>query len=81
MPNWKLDDEAVAVVWDESAPDPEDEVDVEPDETFDPADHTIDDVKAWVEANPDYAPDVLEAEEGGKNRVTLVDWLTDFGSG
>lgn len=72
MPNWKLDDEAVAVVWDEDAPDP---VDIEPDETFDPAAHTIDEVKAWVEANPDYRVDVLEAESLGKNRVTLVEWL------
>lgn len=79
MPNWKLDDEAVAVIWDENAPDEVVPEDFEPDETFDPADHTVDDVKAWVEANPDYAADVLEAEEGGKNRVTLVDWLGEFG--
>jgi hypothetical protein len=79
MPNWTLKD--TAVVWDEDAPDPEpDEVDAEPDETFDPADHTVDEVKAWVEANPDYVTEVLEAEEGGKNRVTLVDWLNEFGT-
>lgn len=78
MPNWKL--EGSSVVWDEDAPDPEpDEFAGEPDEDYDPADHTVDDVKAWVEANPDYVTEVLEAEEGGKNRVTLVDWLSDFG--
>jgi hypothetical protein len=79
MPNWKLDDELVAVVWDEDAPDPEDEPEFEPDEDFDPADHTIDEVKAFVTDWPDSRDDVLEAEEGGKNRVTLVDWLNDFG--
>jgi hypothetical protein len=74
MPNWKLDDATVAVVWDEDAPD---EPEFEPDEDFDPAEHTIDEVKAFVADWPDSRADVLEAEEAGKNRVTLVEWLSE----
>ncbi len=36
---------------------------------------TIDDVKDAVEAGEFDAEDVLEAEQDGKNRVTLVEWL------
>ena len=62
-----------------SAPDDVGEPAPEPDEDFDPAAHTVDEVKAYVEAYPDYAPDILEAEQDGKNRVTLVEWLDNFG--
>ena len=31
-----------------------------------------------VEANPDLAQDILDAETAGKNRVTLVEWLEDL---
>lgn len=78
MPNWKLQD--TTVVWDEDAPDPEPDADDAVDERagYDPSVHTIDEVKAFVEASPDHAAAVLEAELDGKNRVTLVEWLAAF---
>jgi hypothetical protein len=42
---------------------------------YDPGDDTVDDVKAYVDANPDQRAAVLKAEKAGKNRTTLVDWL------
>lgn len=78
MPNWKL--QGSALVEDAGAPDPDP---VEPEEVtdgFDPGEHTVDEVKDYVDANPDEAQDVLDAELDGKNRVTLVEWLTDDGS-
>lgn len=45
-------------------------------EEFDPADHTVDEVLAYIDEHPDELDDVLAAEEDGKNRVTLVDKLT-----
>jgi hypothetical protein len=45
---------------------------VEPPEAFDPADHTVDEVLAYVDKHPDKADAVLAAEEAGKNRSTLV---------
>jgi hypothetical protein len=38
-------------------------------------DHTIDEVKSFVEDNPELAAAVLAQEQAGKNRTTLVDWL------
>lgn len=46
-----------------------------PDPPFDPSEHTIDEVKAHVEADPGDREAVLRAERVGKNRVTLIDWL------
>ena len=43
---------------------------------YDPADHTVAEVEEYVNANPDQAQAVLDAEIAGKNRSTLVDWLT-----
>jgi len=43
--------------------------------SFDPADHTIDEVKAYVDANPDQRTQVLSDEKQGKQRSTLIDWL------
>jgi hypothetical protein len=88
MPNWTTD--GVAVVWDEDAPDPVDQEPIEgidlgetypaPDDEgegeFKPAKHTIDDVKKYVDAHPDEAQRILDAEVDGKNRTSLVDWLT-----
>jgi hypothetical protein len=55
-------------------------VDVElDDDEFDPAAHTIGEVKEYVEAHPDYATEIMEAEQDGKDRVTLVEWLGNFG--
>jgi hypothetical protein len=42
---------------------------------FDPADHTVDEVKDHVRSNPGEAEAVLESEESGEGRVTLVSWL------
>ena len=44
---------------------------------FDPADNTVDEVKAYVDAYPDDAEAVLQAETAGKNRTTLVGWLEE----
>lgn len=52
----------------------------EPDnDEFDPSAHTVDAVKAYVTEHPDYVTEILEAEEAGKARVTLVEWLDNFG--
>jgi hypothetical protein len=67
MPNYKVDAETITVVEDDAA------------EAFDPGDHSIADVKAYIEANPDELDDVLAAEEAGKGRVTLIEWLTTYG--
>lgn len=69
MPNYRVDAETITVVEDGSAPD-----------TFDPGGHNATDVKAYVEAHPDEREAVLAAEQDGKNRVTLVDWLSSDGS-
>jgi hypothetical protein len=58
-----------------------DEVDDEEEEGYDPADYSIDGddgVKAFVTENPELAQDVLAAEQGGKDRSSLVKWLTEF---
>jgi hypothetical protein len=57
---------------------PEDET-VE-DETYDPADYTVESVKADITATDDFefAQGVLDAEEAGKNRATLTSWIQDF---
>ena len=60
----------------EPAPQPE----AEADQGYEPGDHTVDEVKVYVEANPDQADAVYDAEQAGKNRVTLLDWLTSRGS-
>jgi PKD repeat protein len=36
---------------------------------------TVDEVKTWAEANPDYIAELYEAETAGQNRSTLVAWL------
>ena len=44
-------------------------------EEFDPSDHNVDEVKAYVADNPDEVGAVLAAEKAGKNRSTLVEAL------
>lgn len=44
-------------------------------ETYDPGEHTVDEVKEYVGDNPDQTDEVLAAEQAGKNRSTLVEWL------
>lgn len=61
-----------------SAADTADTADAADDTGFDPADHTVEDVKAYVEANPDEAELVFAAEAEGKDRSTLIAWLNDF---
>ena len=45
--------------------------------SYDPGDDTVEEVKAYVEENPDQAEQVLMMEQAGKNRVTLTDWLEE----
>ena len=42
---------------------------------YDPGEHTIAQVQAYVTDHPDQADAILAAEMDGKDRVTLVDWL------
>lgn len=44
-------------------------------DTYDPGDYTVEEVKEYVTDNPDQADEVLAAEQAGKNRTTLTDWL------
>ncbi len=46
-------------------------------DAYDPANHNVDEVKQEVESGRVSASDALSAEEAGKNRVTLVEWLTE----
>ena len=83
MPNWNL--QGHELVWDENAPDPEEvegsqytyprPVVAEPGD-FNPADHTIEEIKKYVGDYPDEAQRIYDAEYGGKARQTLLDWLT-----
>jgi hypothetical protein len=41
-------------------------------ENYDPAEHTVTDVKAYVEQHPDKKDEILAKEEDGKARTTLV---------
>lgn len=45
---------------------------------FDPSEHSVADVKAFVEENPETASDILDAETSNRNRSTLTKWLEDF---
>jgi len=57
------------VVWAEPPQPPE----VGP---YDPGDHTVDEVKTYVGDHPDQAGEVTKAEKAGKQRATLLEWLT-----
>lgn len=67
MPNWKLTGAGVVE-------------DVEGGDTtggvFDPADHTVDEVKKYIADHPDEVQRVYDLEVDGKARTTLLDWLT-----
>lgn len=69
-----IDDPAVAAEDAESDSSGE-ASDSEESEAFDPADHNVDDVVKYVEANPDQRDAVVEAEKSGKNRSTLLTQL------
>lgn len=45
---------------------------------YDPADHTVDEVKAYADSHPADAPGLLTAERAGRSRVTLIDYLERF---
>lgn len=45
---------------------------------FDPAEHTIPEVQAYVADNPDDAADIRDLEAAGKARSTLLTWLDTF---
>jgi hypothetical protein len=45
---------------------------------FDPADHTVEEVKEYVEANPQTADAILELELNGKERSGLLSFLDNF---
>lgn len=42
---------------------------------FDPGDHTVAEVEAYVDEHPEEADRILDLEEEGKNRTTLVTFL------
>jgi len=44
-------------------------------DTYDPGEHTVDEVKEYVGENPDQAGAVMASEQAGKNRTTLTEWL------
>lgn len=54
-----------------SEPDPNEQY------LYDPAAHTVSEVLAYVDENPDETQRVLDAEQGGKNRSTLVSELEE----
>jgi len=44
---------------------------------YDPAAHTVDEVKEFVTEHPDELQDIYDAEVAGKNRATLITWLEE----
>lgn len=42
---------------------------------YEPSEHTVAEVKAYVEEHPDQAPEILEAEQEDQDRATLVPTL------
>jgi hypothetical protein len=48
---------------------------------FDPADHTVPEVQAYVTDNPDSVDDVRALEADGKARTTLLAWLDALDDG
>jgi hypothetical protein len=60
----------------QSAPDEEGEEEAsDVDVGYDPAAHTIDEVKEFVTEHPEEISDIYDTEEAGKARVTLLEWL------
>jgi hypothetical protein len=45
---------------------------------FDPADHTVEEVKEYVAANPQTADAILELELNGKERSGLLSFLDNY---
>lgn len=47
----------------------------ESDGGFDPGDHTVDEVKTYVAGHPDELTAATAAEQAGKQRSSLLEWL------
>jgi|KBSMisStaDraftv2_1062788.scaffolds.fasta_scaffold940189_1 hypothetical protein len=45
------------------------------DDGFDPADYSVEEVNAYVDANPEYASEIASLEAGGKNRKGVLDHI------
>jgi len=56
-------------------PEPPEAEEFDPDEEFDPGEHTVDEVLAYAAAHPEYTDDIIAAEEAGKARVGILDKL------
>lgn len=48
------------------------DVPAEPVQAFDPSEHTVEEVEAFLAENPDRFDEVMEMERNGKARVSLV---------
>lgn len=54
-------------------------VQAEQDTGFDPGEHTVADVQTYITDHPDEVDAIYEAEQSGKARSTLLDWLAAQG--
>lgn len=61
----------MGVHWDGTGPPPR-RAPAVADKGFDPSDHTVFQVQAYLEDNPDQSEFVLERERAGKARTTLI---------
>lgn len=57
------------------SPDAAEASTVEPDEPYDPGQHTVAEVLAYAADHPDEVDDIVAAEEAGQGRVTILDKL------
>lgn len=46
-------------------------------ETYNPGDHTIREIKGYVEEHPEELESIIAQEENGQGRTTLLTWLYD----
>jgi hypothetical protein len=46
-----------------------------PESVYDPGQHSVAEVQRYVEENPGEAAAIRSAEQDGKKRVTLIEWL------
>lgn len=70
-----LMDEGVIYDPDDEDVSEEDEEDEDSEEPFVPGNHSIPQVKDFVNEYPDSVEDVILSEEAGQNRPTLMEWL------
>jgi hypothetical protein len=69
---WVKSDKPLADEGEEEAPEPAAE-----EAEFDPSEHTVAEVQDYLEANPDDADRVLDAERAGKKRVGVADAVAE----